>query len=411
MPSVSAELLFEHCTRQLPGTLERLRQMVELNSFTENAEGVNRLGRLTASVFAPLGFEADYVPAAQPGYGAHLVLKRPRVPEAPTIALVSHLDTVFTEEEERRHHFSWRQEGSRVYGPGSNDIKGGTALIHLTLDAIRAAIPKVFEQTNWVVLLNACEETISTDFGQLCRRSLPSNTLACVIFEADGGCGTNFSLVSSRKGRATFRIAVSGRGAHAGGHHHTGANAIVQLARVVADLHRLTEYQAGLTVNIGTIHGGTVVNRVPHFACAELEMRAFDPEVYERAKKAILARNGAGEVCSADKDHYPCQVSVALTQETAPWPRNPGTDRLLEHWREAGNSLGFRISGEARGGLSDGNVLWDFVPTLDGAGPCGENSHCSEQNLAEGKEQEWVDTASFVPKAVLNASALLRLLL
>jgi hypothetical protein len=55
-------------------------------------------------------------------------------------------------------------------------------------------------------------------------------------------------------------------------------------------------------------------------------------------------------------------------------------------------------------------VLWDFVPTLDGAGPCGQNSHCPEQNLEEGKEQESVDADSFVPKAVLNATALLRLL-
>jgi hypothetical protein len=31
-------------------------------------------------------------------------------------------------------------------------------------------------------------------------------------------------------------------------------------------------------------------------------------------------------------------------------------------------------------------------------------------NPAEGKEQEWVDVASFVPKSVMNATAILRLL-
>lgn len=409
MARVSPALLFDYCTRQLPGALEQLRQMVAINSFTANAEGINRLGRLTASFFAPLGFEPVYAPAAQPDYGAHLVLKRPLIPRAPTIALVSHLDTVFTEEEERQQQFFWRREGARVYGPGVNDIKGGTALIHLTLDAIRKAAPAAFDHTNWVVLFNACEETISSDFGQLCRAHLPSDTRACIIFEADSGSGKNFSLVTARKGRATFRITVSGRGAHAGGQHHDGANAIVQLSEVVADLHRLTDYEAGLTVNIGRIHGGTVVNRVPHLASAELEMRAFDPEVYENAKQAILAWNKTGEVCSADKRH-PCRVAVGLTQETCPWPRNPESDRLLAHWREAGRALGYEIAGEERGGLSDGNVLWDFVPTLDGAGPCGENSHCSEQNLEEGKEQEWVDVDSFVPKAVINATAILGLL-
>ena len=35
----------------------------------------------------------------------------------------------------------------------------------------------------------------------------------------------------ARKGRATFEVVVEGRGAHAGGQHGRGANAIVELAR------------------------------------------------------------------------------------------------------------------------------------------------------------------------------------
>ena len=45
----------------LPATLEMLRRMVEINSFTANKEGVNRLGRLTAEFFRPLGFSAEFV--------------------------------------------------------------------------------------------------------------------------------------------------------------------------------------------------------------------------------------------------------------------------------------------------------------------------------------------------------------
>lgn len=407
---VNTEQLRRYCERQLPETLELLRRMVAINSFTENAQGVNQLGALTAEVFASLGFDALYAPASRPNFGRHLILKRPLIPGAPTVALISHLDTVFTAEEEQRNDFVWRREGSRIYGPGTNDIKGGTALLHLMLGALRENSPDAFARTNWVVLLNASEETISADFGLLCRAHLPSDTLACLIFEADGGTGTNFSLVRARKGRATFRVNVSGHGAHAGAQHHRGANAIVQLAQVVTALHRLTDYEAGVTVNIGAIQGGTVTNRVPHFASAELEMRAFDPDVYERTKRLILDWNRDGDLCTADEHQYPCRVAVTLTEETAPWPRNKKTDRLISLWQGAGRDLGFKISDEERGGLSDGNVLWSFFPTLDGAGPRGENSHCSEQNSAEGKKQEWVDADSFVPKAVLNALALLRLI-
>ena len=79
---------------QLPQGLELLRQMVGINSYTTNREGVNHLARFTAECFAPLGFAAEFVPAVNPLYGDHLVLtRRGRSPK--TIAMVSHLDTVF----------------------------------------------------------------------------------------------------------------------------------------------------------------------------------------------------------------------------------------------------------------------------------------------------------------------------
>ena len=49
----------------MPAALEMLRQMVGINSFTANRQGVDRLGRLTAECFAPLGFTAEFVPSAQ----------------------------------------------------------------------------------------------------------------------------------------------------------------------------------------------------------------------------------------------------------------------------------------------------------------------------------------------------------
>ena len=138
-------------------------------------------------------------------------------------------------------------------------------------------------------------------------------------------------------------------------------------------------------------------------------MRAFAPDVYARAKATILASQGEGEVRSADEDAHRCRIAVALTDETTPWPRNPGTERLLGLWHEAGQQLGFEVGSEERGGLSDGNVAWDLF-TLDGLGPRGDDAHCSEQSADGRKRQEWVDVASFVPKAILNACAVRKLL-
>ena len=380
-----------------------LRAMVAINSFTENAEGVNRLGEFTAECFASLGFSPTYVQAPVAGYGRHLVLKRPWIEGAPTVALISHLDTVYPVAEEVRNAFAWRHEGDRIHGPGTNDIKGGTVLIHQTLTALAEVCPAEFSRTNWVVLLNACEETISEDFGNVCRAHLPADTLACLIFEADGGEDDGWTLVSARKGRATFFLDVEGRGAHAGSVPRNGANAIAELARLVLEIEAITDYAAGLTVNVGSIRGGTVMNRVPHEAHAEMEMRAFDPALYAATRQRILNLAGVGKIPG-------CTIRVTVDHETVPWPPNPGTDRLLALWKRTGEDLGMKIDSLDRGGLSDGNVLWNHFPTLDGLGPRGEHSHCSEHSADGSKVQEFVDVSSFVPKAVLNATAILGLL-
>ena len=385
-----------------------LRQMVELNSFTENRQGVNQLGRFTSKCFAPLGFLPETVPSTNPAYGDHLVLTR-HGRSARSIAMVSHLDTVFPPEEEARNNFHWQAEGDRIYGPGTHDIKGGTVMMWLVLTALRTQTPAIFEDVTWKLFWNSSEEMLSHDFGEVCRSRLDNNTLAALVFESEGRLGEERLMVVARKGRATWRVTVAGRGAHAGAKHSHGANAIVELARIMQRIASLTDYSHDLTFNIGTVRGGTVLNRVPHEAVAEGEFRAFTPDAYARAKAALLALAGAGEVRSR-ADGYACEVKVEILSESRPWPRNPNTDRLLHFWLEAGKEMDMAVNCEARGGLSDGNFLWDAVPTLDGLGPWGDNDHCSERSADGSKLPEYVDVTSFVPKAALNSTAILKIL-
>lgn len=393
---------------QLPAALELLRQMVGINSFTANRDGVNRLARFTAEAFSPLGFTAESVPSVNPAYGDHLVLTR-RGTSGRSIALISHLDTVFPPEEETRNNFRWQPEGDRIYGPGTHDIKGGTAMMWMVLQALRAQAPAALESITWKLLWNSSEETVSHDFGDVCRAHFDSGTLAALVFESEGRLGDERLMVIARKGRATWRVTVTGRGAHAGSRHRNGANAAVQLGLTLQRIAGLTDYKRDLTFNVGTITGGTVLNRVPHEAVAEGELRAFTPEVFAEAKAALLALAGPGEI-RAIADRFACDVRVEILSESRPWPRNAGTDRLATLWRETGAMLGQRVDAEQRGGLSDGNLIWDAVPTLDGLGPWGDNDHCSERSADGSKLPEFVEVSCFVPKAALNTAAILRLI-
>ena len=393
---------------RMPETWELLRQMVGINSWTLNPAGVNQVAQFTAQQFAPLGFTAEFVPSTNPKFSPHLVLTRPGK-AAHGLAFISHLDTVFPPEEEARNNFRWSVEGDRIYGPGTHDIKGGTAMMWLVLEALRTHAPRVFEETTWTLLLNSSEEMYSPDFGDVCRSRFDSGTRAALVFESEGRLGEEHLMVVARKGRATWRVTVTGRGAHAGGKHSHGANAVVQLAHLLPRIEALTDYRRDLTFNVGTVAGGTVLNRVPHEAVAEGEFRAFTTEAYQHGKAALLALAGAGEVKSL-VDGYRCQIKVEILTESPPWPRNAATDRIYEVFEEAGREIGYPVNLQERGGLSDGNLIWGDVPTLDGLGPWGDNDHCSERSADGSKVPEYVEISGFAPKALLNVVAILKLL-
>ena len=399
--------LNEYLESQLPAALEMLRQMVGINSFTGNREGVNRLSRFTAECFAPLGFTAEHVPSTNKAWGDHLVMTR-RGRSGRSIALVSHLDTVFPPEEEARNNFRWLVEGDRIFGPGTHDIKGGSVMMWLVLTALRTHDLKLFEDITWKLIWNSSEECYSPDFGDVCRAHFDRQTVAALIFESEGRVGKVSQMVVARKGRGTWRVTVSGRGSHAGGKHEHGANAIVQLSQTVQRIAALTDYARGLTVNVGTICGGTVLNRVPHEAVAEGEFRTFTPEAFAHAKASLFALAGRGEVRSS-ADGYACEVKVEMLTECRPWPRNPGTDGLFKLWKQSADELGLAVNGEERGGLSDGNLIWDAVPTLDGLGSFGDNDHCSERSPDGSKLPEFVEASGFVPKAMMNIAAIQKL--
>jgi glutamate carboxypeptidase len=404
-----------HLEEQLADYLDLLQQMVSINSFSANPQGVNKLGDLTADAFARIGFSSEFIQATDFVYGKHLILTRPGQSAdqkpAPVIGLISHLDTVYPEAEERDNDFHWRVSGKRIYGPGVYDIKGGTIMILMMLATLQAIAPEFFDSVSWIVLLNAAEESLVPDFGRICQERLNGNTVGALVFEGgdiEGAQDNEYRFVVARKGMARYRIAVEGKAAHAGTSHEHGASAILQMADVIRRVSDFTDYQQAITFNVGTIAGGTVINRVPHQATAFVEMRAFLPEVFAAGVDKMAALNEFSSVQSANGG-YPCRVQVDVLGRWEPWAQNEGSNGLLQLWRETGQKFGLVIEPQERGGLSDGNWTWQQVPTIDGLGPVGGNAHCSQREEDGSKDQEYILPDSYVPKALLNLSAVINL--
>lgn len=398
---MNPELLLRTAADRLLDAIELLQRLVAVNSFTTNAAGVDEVARITAAAFAPLGFEAQMIPCETAGAGHHLFLSRPGSGSTSPIVLVTHSDTVFPPEEEIQNDFRWdeRPDEGRIYGPGTIDNKGGTVLILMILEILREHAPEFFEKTSWIVASNAAEEVTGDDFARAATTLCGGAARAVLVFEGGPVDEQGWHIVTSRKGRSTWKLSAAGRAAHAGSQHHEGINAIDALVAVLPDIAAQTSVSEDRTVNIGHLYGGTVVNRVPHEAFAEWECRATSPEALRRADDYFAGLSGTtatGAVLTATRTGF-----------TTPWPGGEGAAALYRHWEKAAAAIGLTTVSVPRGGLSDANHLSLLGPTLDGLGPFGGNAHCSERTADGSKLPEYVDPASFVPKAVMNALALL----
>jgi glutamate carboxypeptidase len=387
----------------LAEALRLLRGLVEINSFTANAAGVNLVAEKTAEIFTELGFEAEFSPCATDSTGNHVFLRR-RGSGGDPVVLVTHSDTVFPAEEEEKNNFRWdeRPAEGRIYGPGVIDNKGGTLLIWMILRLLKEKMPEVFVRTHWLVASNAAEEITGANFAQQTAARCDGKARAVLVFEGGPVDERGWHIVTSRKGRSTWKLNVDGKAAHAGSQHSVGINAIDALALTLPSIAAWTNAAEERTVNIGHIAGGTVVNRVPHEAMAEWECRAVTP--------AALAAADAFFTSLSGKAANGATLTSELTGHTSSWPGGDEVLALFGHWQVAAAQMGLQAISAPRGGLSDANHLWQLGPTLDGLGPWGGNAHCSERSADGSKLPEYLETSSLVPKAVMNVLALESLL-
>jgi glutamate carboxypeptidase len=345
--------------------IEFLARLVNHDSGTDDVIDVNRVGAILAERLDLLGFRVTRV--TQERFGDHLVGEKPgRGPKR--FLFVGHFDTVFPSGTAKERPFRIDPDG-RAWGPGVYDMKGGLAALLYALRAHKEARTRAWDETTIAIVFNSDEERLSlTSKAVIQAEARRAHSVAILEPARPGG-----EYVMARKGAGTFYLEVTGKASHAGLQPELGASAIWDIAQKVADLHALTDFQQGTTVNVGTIKGGIRPNVVADHAVAEVDLRAWTPEDAERA---IAAMRRIAE---------PARVPGTTARFTGevlfpPWPAGlPGTERLVEIMRRAGQDLGVEVRAIRTGASSDGNHTSAVAPTLDGLGPKGSRAHSAEE--------------------------------
>ena len=222
----------------------------------------------------------------------------------PTLALVSHLDTVPPGEGWSRDPFQPAIEGGRLYGRGSGDAKASVAaMLAAAADVAAGGGPS---RGRLLVVLGFCEETRDTTMPRL----VP--TLGTVD-AAVVGEPTNLDLAIAQRGVIWLDLVARGTQIHAGRADGEGfVNAIATLAR---DLVALGDVGAGRphpvlgdpTITPTMIEAGVGRNVTPSVARASLDVRTTPPWTHAELIEAIRERT-ASEVEVVSDVLVPCET-------------------------------------------------------------------------------------------------------
>ena len=375
--SATEERIVAAVERRMDSALELLAETVNVQSATENLAGVRAVGEIYAREFRALGFDTRWVelPAGMKRAG-HFVATY-KGGQGPRLLVIGHLDTVLQGE-------AFRREGSRAFGTGSSDMKGGNLVALEALRALHAS--GELGGMNVTVIFTGDEEDPGSP-QLVTRESLLAAARESDIALAFEGSSPGKAVIG-RRGIGSWRLQVTGVQGHSSGvfGETRGYGAIFEAARIL-ERFRTELREANLTYNPSVIVGGTNVtydtasksgtalgktNVIPREVRVEGDVRYLGAEQFESVRRKMqeivaqnLPRTSAELVVEND---YPSMAP------------NPGSERVLAALDAVSRDLGAgpvvaqppieRGAGDIAFVCQDGRLA-----CLDGLGADGENDH------------------------------------
>ena len=339
----------------------RLRELVEVESPSEDKAAVDRAGELVVRWAEELG--AKVKRHRQKAFGDVLEVRfGPARSAKGRVLLLGHLDTVWPMGTLAK--MPWREADGKLWGPGVVDMKAGVVM---ALEAI--AVLKELGEERPVTLLLVSEEEVGSPVSRGITERLAAECEAVLVLEP----AQELAYKTARKGVGQFELRVEGVASHAGVDFGAGHSAVREMARLVEKVSGFTDLSRGLTVNVGVIAGGTRSNVVAAECVAEVDVRiakAGDAVRVERMFRGLRVTDKA------------CRLTVSGGINRPPMERKAGTVRLFRLAKKLAGEMGVKLEEAATGGGSDGNFTAAMgVATLDGMGAVGGGAHAAHEHV------------------------------
>jgi glutamate carboxypeptidase len=356
---------FEQCQNRMVKTV---RELVEIESPSDNKHAVDCIAKFLASKFATLGGRIRFHRSDNFGDSLQVDFAGTRASSAnrKPVLLLGHYDTVYPLGTLAK--MPCKIENGRLLGPGVLDMKSGIALI---LHAIEALQTWHGELPRPVTVFLVSDEEVGSRSSRAITEALASKSAGVLVLEP--AAGLRGAVKTARKGVGEYKLTVQGVAAHAGLDPGKGHSAILELARQIAVVAKLNDLPKGLSVNPGVIEGGTRTNVI----AAEASVR-FDVRI-KSAKQAVGIDR---KLCSLKAFDKHCKLEMTGGINRMPMERTTGVVSLYKTAQNIAGAIGWKLEEAAVGGGSDGNFTAGMgIPTLDGMGGVGEGAHAVHEYI------------------------------
>jgi glutamate carboxypeptidase len=348
--------------------INTIRELVEIESPSDNKPAVDRIAAFLASKFEALGGRTqvhrshDFGDSLQINFAgsSRAASSNLRSPDRKPVLLLGHYDTVYPLG--TLADMPCKIENGRLRGPGVLDMKSGIALM---LHAIEALQTWHGELPRPVTVFLVSDEEVGSHSSRKITEALAKESAGVLVLEP--AAGLRGAVKTARKGVGEYTLRVKGVAAHAGLDPGKGHNAILELARQITAVSKLNNLRQGLSVNPGVVQGGTRTNVVAAEASVGIDVRI------KQAKQATGIDRRLRSLKLFDQK---CKLEMTGGINRLPMERTAGVAALYKKAQAIASRVGWKLEEAAVGGGSDGNFTAGMgIRTLDGMGGVGEGAH------------------------------------
>lgn len=338
--------------------VETIRELVEIESPSDNKQAVDRITRLLAPKFEALGGRVQLHPSND--FGDSLQINFTSPSSGKPVLLLGHYDTVYPMGTLAK--MPCTIENGRLHGPGVLDMKSGIALMLHAIGALQGwhgGLPRP------ITVFLVSDEEVGSRSSRKITEALARKSNGVLVLEP--AAGLRGAVKTARKGVGEYTLRVKGVAAHAGLDPGKGHSAILELARQIAVIAKLSNLRQGVSVNPGVIEGGTRTNVVAAEASVRIDVRI------KTAQQAAGIDRKLRSLKPFDK--Y-CTLEMTGGINRLPMERTAGVAALYKKAQEIAGQIDWKLEEAAVGGGSDGNFTAGIgIPTLDGLGGVGDGAH------------------------------------